>query len=119
MSRPIGERTLRDLLLLVNRRATIATVGGWTAKQRATAEAWAVAVHLGASDNPVRVPAIPVHVRSLPNAVRCCEVCRCTDDQACEDGCSWSREFAAAGRNVCSRCTKRAKPINSAVRKIR
>lgn len=40
-----------------------------------------------------------------------CEVCRCTDAQACAGGCSWDPTYARPGRAVCSRCTDQAAPL--------
>lgn len=59
---------LRDLLSLVERNTTIDTLLKWNAEQRSKAEKWAVAVHFKASDNNVRVPREPTHVRVLAKA---------------------------------------------------
>lgn len=56
---------LRDMLLLVSRRLPRATFRAWTANQRKAAENWAALSHLSASDNPVKVPAMPACVKRL------------------------------------------------------
>jgi NTP pyrophosphatase (non-canonical NTP hydrolase) len=43
-----------------------------------------------------------------------CEVCGCTEDHACNNGCSWDPTFKKAGRDVCSNCVGKAKPIKQA-----
>jgi len=40
-----------------------------------------------------------------------CEVCSCTEKTACEEKCSWVKEFLDVKRYVCSQCTSLAKPI--------
>lgn len=37
-----------------------------------------------------------------------CELCRCTELDACEGGCCWSNEFADQGRWVCTNCVEKA-----------
>ncbi len=64
--KPASTLVLIDLLALASRRATVVDLVRWSARQRDAAEKWAIAVHLRASDNIVRVPKIPRHVARLP-----------------------------------------------------
>ena len=41
-----------------------------------------------------------VEIREGPECVRC----GCSQDDACEGGCSWDEQFATQGIPVCSRC---------------
>lgn len=44
---------------------------------------------------------------------RSCEGCRCSENDPCPGGCSWSAAFRAVGRWVCTRCepsTMRSNP---------
>lgn len=53
-----------------------------------------------------------------PKAV--CEVCKCTEDRACEGGCAWSAVHLAEGRWVCDNCVDQAgkkKPAAAAAAK--
>jgi len=61
----VSLETLRDLLALVSRRASLNALRSWTPNQRAAAEKWAAATHLRASDNVVRVPPMPACVKCL------------------------------------------------------
>jgi ParB/RepB/Spo0J family partition protein len=45
-----------------------------------------------------------------------CEVCQCTEDNACEGGCSWDPAFLKAGRAVCSSCTDEATPLETSAK---
>lgn len=63
--KPASTSVLRDMLLLVDRPASIGQLMRWTPNQRASAEKWAAAVHLRASDNIVRVPPEPSCVKLL------------------------------------------------------
>jgi hypothetical protein len=54
---------LRDFLELVSTKVPLDVIKGWTWDQRAEAERWAGLLHLKASDNPVRVPPVPEHVK--------------------------------------------------------
>jgi hypothetical protein len=56
-------QALQDILSLVSREVPMPVLQAWSAEQRQQAEKWAGAVHLAASDNPVRVPEEPGHVR--------------------------------------------------------
>lgn len=60
--------TLRDLLLLAGRKVTLKSLRDWSLIEREAAADWASAIHLRASDNPVRVPRTPKHVASLPES---------------------------------------------------
>lgn len=42
-----------------------------------------------------------------------CEVCQCTDVEACPGGCGWDPGYARAGRAVCTRCVDLATPTVS------
>lgn len=55
------DEATRDLLSLVlhKKELPLEVVAGWTDEQRLLAEDWAGAVHLSASDNNNRVPAMP------------------------------------------------------------
>lgn len=57
---------LRDMLLLVDRKAKLSDLRRWSPAKREEAAKWAGLVHLRASDNVVRVPDEPAHVRLLP-----------------------------------------------------
>lgn len=59
---PIESDVLVDLLSLVDVVVLVPFVDSWTLEQRFEAEAWAVAVHLNASDSRVKVPAKPPFV---------------------------------------------------------
>lgn len=54
-----------DVLALVGRKLTRAAWRTWSERERVEAMNWAAAVHLRASDNVVRVPAIPPYVAAL------------------------------------------------------
>jgi hypothetical protein len=52
-----------------------------------------------------------------PNEDARCEVCGCTELEACPGGCARDRRFARAGRAVCTSCTDKATPIRRRTRK--
>lgn len=62
---PDGVRILQGILGLVGRHAEAVDILAWTPLIRARVLQWAGKTHLRASDNPVRVPAMPRQVRSL------------------------------------------------------
>ena len=33
-----------------------------------------------------------------------CEICGCSEQEACEGGCSWSERFLIQGRLICTQC---------------
>lgn len=47
---------------------------------------------------------------------RSCEVCGCTDDRACEGGCSWVDD--PAGRDVCSQCVERSLGVQRTIQLV-
>lgn len=57
---------LRDLLGLVGRDLPRTHFDAWSEKDRRAVEKWAVACHLRASDNIVRVPREPEVAQVLP-----------------------------------------------------
>lgn len=59
-------RVLRDLLALADKDVSNRTLLKWTEEERKQAEKWAALTHLRASDNNVRVPPEPEHVKPLP-----------------------------------------------------
>lgn len=58
----------QDLLALVDKWAPLSVLKIWSKAQLKSAENWAALTHLRASDNPVRVPKCPPHVRKLGSA---------------------------------------------------
>lgn len=56
---------LRGMLGLVSKEVSVEVLSGWTEEQRELAAKWAAKTHLRASDNIVRVPPCPEHVRKL------------------------------------------------------
>lgn len=49
--------------------------------------------------------------KEVEKRVHRCEVCRCSEISACENGCKWSGAHLKIQRYVCSNCTEKAKPI--------
>lgn len=54
------DRALRDILLLADVRVPLRIIHLWSQRQQREVEDWAVATHLRASGNVVRVPKRPV-----------------------------------------------------------
>jgi len=60
-----SSRVVREMLSLADVDVSRVTTATWTLRQCCAAVTWAAAVHLRASDNPVRVPPRP---KFLPKA---------------------------------------------------
>jgi hypothetical protein len=60
---------IQSILTLVDKHAEWRVIRSWTDEQRRQALDWAGRAHLSASDNHVRVPECPAHVRNLPPVV--------------------------------------------------
>jgi len=65
MKREAKLRIVRDLLLLVDSPVPLIVMREWGGNEVEAVEAWAVAAHLAASDNSVRVPPVPKCVRAF------------------------------------------------------
>lgn len=66
MRRAMALTTLRDLLLLADRRVPIHHIRRWSPRARKMAENWAVRAHLAASDNLLMVACEPVFLTKYP-----------------------------------------------------
>lgn len=68
-SSPVDFEVLRDLLLLVGRELPWGHFNVWSECDRRAVEKWAIACHLRASDNAVRIPREP----QVAQVLRCSE----------------------------------------------
>lgn len=64
------DETVETWMLIVglDRTPSLAEIAEWSDEQCLLAEDWALATHLRASDNLVRVPAVPAHLQTFLTA---------------------------------------------------